>query len=76
MECETQGNQAGYPKHLNLHWSKTHMCRYKVIEQLIVLKSDNVSSKKILATEFVTLKVSQNLNFMCNISTQWNQQGR
>ena len=52
------------------------MCRYKVIEQLIVLRLDNVSSKKILATEFVTLKVSQNLNFMYNISTQWNQQGR
>ena len=42
MECETQENYAGYTKHLNLHWHKTCMCRYRVNQDLIiVLKSDS-----------------------------------
>ena len=40
----------------------------------MVLKLDSVSINKSLAPEFVTLKVSQDLNLMQNMSTQWNQQ--
>ena len=40
------------------------MSRYRVNQHLIILKLDSVSIKKILVTEFVTVKVSQNLNLM------------
>ena len=40
----------------------------------MVLKLDSVSINKSLAPELVTLKVSQDLNLMQNMSTQWNQQ--
>ena len=50
------------------------MCKYRVKQRLIVLKLDSVSNNKILVTKFVTVKVSQNLNLMQSLSTQWNQQ--
>ena len=50
------------------------MCNYRVKQDLIVLKLDSVSINKILVTKFVTVKVSQNLNLMQSLSTQWNQQ--
>ena len=40
----------------------------------MVRKLDNVSINKIVVTKFVTVKVSQNLNLMQSLSTQWNQQ--
>ena len=50
------------------------MCKYRVKQHLIVLKLDSVSINKIIVTKFVTVKVSQNLNLMQSLSTQWNQQ--
>ena len=52
----------------------TYMYRYRVKQQLIVLKLNSVSVNKILVPRFVTVKVSQNLNLMQSMSTQWNQQ--
>ena len=52
------------------------MCKYRVKQHLIVLKLDSVSIDKIIVTKFVTMKVSQNLNLMQRLSTQWNQQLR
>ena len=49
------------------------MCRYRINQYLIILKLDSVSINKSLA-EFVTVKVSQDLKLMQNMSTQWNQQ--
>ena len=52
-----------------------YKCMYRVKQHLIVLKFiDNVSINKVLVTKFVTVKVSQNLNLIWNMSTQWNQQ--
>ena len=51
-----------------------YMCKYRAKQDLIVLKLDSVSINKILITKFVTVKVSQNLNLMQSLSTQWNQQ--
>ena len=45
------------------------MCKYRVKQDLIVLKLDSVSSNKTLVTKFVTVKVSQNLNLMQSLST-------
>ena len=50
------------------------MCKYRVKQHLIVLKLDSVSVSKTLAKKFVTVKVSQNLNVMQLLSTQWDQQ--
>ena len=50
------------------------MNRYSANQHSIVLNLDSVSVKKVLVTEFILAKVSQNLNFMWNMSTQWNQQ--
>ena len=50
------------------------MCKYRVKQHLIVLKLDSVSVNKILVKKFVTVKVSQNLNVMQLLSTQWDQQ--
>ena len=47
------------------------MNRYSVNQHSIVLNLDSVSVEKVLVTEFI---ISQNLNFMWNMSTQWNQQ--
>ena len=47
------------------------MNRYSINQHSIVLNLDSVSVKKVLVTEFI---ISQNLNFMWNMSTQWNQQ--
>ena len=52
---------------------KWYMRKYRVKQDLIVLKLDSVSIKKILVTKFVTVKVSQNLNLMQSLTTQWNQ---
>ena len=46
------------------------MRKYRVKQDLIVLKLDSVSIKKILVTKFVTVKVSQNLNLMQSLTTQ------
>ena len=50
------------------------MCKHKLKQHLIVLKLDYVLINKILVTKFATVKVSQNLNLMQSLSTQWNQQ--
>ena len=50
------------------------MWKYRVKQDLIVLKLDSVSIKKILVTKFVAVKVLQNLNLMESFLTQWNQQ--
>ena len=64
MECETQENLVEYTKHLNLHKPKTYMCMYRVNQHLIVLNIESVSINKVLVTEFISVKVSQNLNLM------------
>ena len=46
------------------------MCRYRVDQHLIILNLYSVSLNKILVTEFITVKSSQNLHFMQNVSTQ------
>ena len=58
MECETQENTWIYTK------PKMFMCRYRVNQQLIALNLYSVSINKILAMEFITVKVLQNLNLM------------
>ena len=40
------------------------MCKYRVNQYLIVLNLYSVSIITILGTEFITVKVSQNLNLM------------
>ena len=45
------------------------MCKYKVKQDLTVLKLDSASINKTLVTKFVTVKVSQNLNLMQSLST-------
>ena len=50
------------------------MCRCRVNQHLIVANLYSVSISKILVTEFITVKASQNLNLMLNMSTQWNEQ--
>ena len=47
------------------------MCRYRINQHLMVLKLDRVSINKSLASESVTLKVSQYLNMMQNMSNGW-----
>ena len=37
MECQTQENEAGYTKHLNLYWPEIYMCMCRVNQHLIVL---------------------------------------
>ena len=56
--------QKDYKSGQGLQIGAEHMCRYKVKQHLIVLKLDSVSINKILVTNFVTMHVSQNLNFM------------
>ena len=74
MECETQESEAGYTKHLNLHYPKTYNCRYKINQHLIALKLGSVSITKSIAPQLVTVKVPQDLNLMQNMSIQWNRQ--
>ena len=50
------------------------MCKYRVKQDLLNSSKVSVSINKILVTKFVTVKVSQNLNLMQSLSTQWNQQ--
>ena len=64
MECETQENEAGYTKKLKLYLLKVYMCRYRVNQHLIVLNLYSVPINKILVKEFITVKVSLNLNLM------------
>ena len=47
---------------IRIYTNTKHRCR--VNQHLINLKLENVSINKILVTEFVAVKVSQNLNFM------------
>ena len=54
--------------------AQTCICRCRVNQYLIVLNLYSVSVSKVLVTEYITVKVSQNLNLMLNMSTQWNQQ--
>ena len=44
------------------------MCRYSINQYLIVLKLDSVSINKSVAPEFVTMKVSQDLKLLLNMS--------
>ena len=46
------------------------MHMYRVNQHLIVLNLDNITINKVLLTEFITVKVSQNLNLMQNMLTQ------
>ena len=46
------------------------MWKYRVKQDLIVLKLDSVSIKTILVTKFVAVKVLQNLNLMESFLTQ------
>ena len=46
------------------------MCSYRVNQHLIVLNLYIASINKILAMEFISVKVSQNLNLMQNMSAQ------
>ena len=46
------------------------MWKYRVKQDLVVLKLDSVSIKKILVTKFVAVKVLQNLNLMESFLTQ------
>ena len=50
------------------------MCKYRVKQDLLNSSKVSVSINKILVTKFVAVKVSQNLNLMRSLSTQWNQQ--
>ena len=50
------------------------MCKYRVKQDLLNSSKVRVSINKNLVTKFVTVKVSQNLNLMQSLSTQWNQQ--
>ena len=63
MECETQKSYGTYTKHLNLHWPKKYICRYRINQHLTPLKLDSVSVKSI-AAEFVAVKASLDLNLM------------
>ena len=64
MECETQESETGYTKKLNLCLPKVYMCRYRVNQHLIVLNIYSVPINKILVKQFITVKVSLNLNLM------------
>ena len=57
-------NQGGCAKHLNLYYRKSFLCGYGLNQHLLILNLSNVSINKTLATEFITVKVSQNLNLM------------
>ena len=50
------------------------MCKYRVKQDLLNSPKVSVSINKILVMKFVTVKVSQNLNLMRSLSTQWNQE--
>ena len=50
--------------------AQTCICRCRVNQYLIVLNLYSVSVSKVLVTEYITVKVSQNLNLMLNMSTQ------
>ena len=50
------------------------MCKDKVNQHVVVLNLQSVSISKMLVTEFITVKNSQDLNLMWNMSIQWNQQ--
>ena len=50
------------------------MCKDKVNQHVVVLNLRSVSISKMLVTEFITVKNSQDLNLMWNMSIQWNQQ--
>ena len=63
MECKTQESEARHTKHCNLYSPETYMCGYRVIQN-IVLSLYSVSINYILVTEFITVKISQNLNLM------------
>ena len=64
MECETQDSQAGYTRYLNSHLLKACKCRYRVNQHLIVLNLHSASISEILVTEFMIVRVPQNLNLM------------
>ena len=53
-----------------------YMREFRVKQHLIVMKVklNSISINKFLVTKFVTVKVSQNLNLMKSLSTQWNEQ--
>ena len=50
------------------------MCKKSEDQDLIVLNLHSITINKTLATTFMTVKVSQNLNLMEKTPTQWNQQ--
>ena len=52
----------------------TYMCKQSEDQDLIVLNLHSITINKTLATTFMTVKVSHNLNLMEQTPTQWNQQ--
>ena len=50
------------------------MCKYRVKQDLLNSYKVSVWINKVLVTKFITVKISQNLNLMQSLSTQWNQQ--
>ena len=65
MKCEKQESKTGLKKHLNLYWPKTHKCSCRVNQKFYIyaiLNLHSVSMYKILATEFITVKVSETLH--------------
>ena len=48
------------------------MCKYRVDQHSTVLNLLSVSIDNFLLREFMSVKVSQNLNSMQKMSTQWN----
>ena len=50
------------------------MCRYRVNQHLIALHLYIVSINEYITTEFMTVKLSQNLNLMWSMSMKWNWQ--
>ena len=75
MEWETKLSSVRYRKHLNLHWLRACMCRYRLNQHLIVLNLYKVSINEILVMVFIVMRIPQNLNLKnVKLLTQWNQQ--
>ena len=61
VECETQESKVEYTKRIYINLK--HTCAgFRVNQHLIVLNLYNALINKIMVTEFITLKVSWNLN--------------
>ena len=68
-----------YSANISVTWSTRKldgkyklMCKYRIDQHLIVLNLYSISINIILVLEFMTAKVSHNLNSMQEMSTKWN----